>query len=1547
MRAKSLLSMLLILVLALGLIPAMPPVAVYAAAAQLSDITVTAENCFAVRVSARISRLDDQRTRAWQSVIIELFDSGGNRIREKKFPIADAHDPINEVFAARFNNLSPSTQYQASITYDYQINYGNSVLGGRSVTSGKIAVTTPALGTPQIGLSLKTFNAAGAVLQGVMTDTGIGVPASQIQSALVQPDLYNAYFDQEICIVQKSDYIAGQPIYLGNGFYAGKIKASYTRARWPSNEQNLFFAPKTLGGLDPDTEYVAQAMLKFKDYSMHFSAPVEFKTYKIPTATVLDPAISAYDIYFSCTLDLDERDELYNITAARPAGGSEIFGRIVRHYNRDDKTVIFHFDGLSPSSTYNISVSSLSRAGKSDLGLTGLYYTTKPAPVLPAVTTGAANHIRSDRARLYGAVTNNGHSGILEHGFVYATQGSGNDTPDTLVIGGTDVVMVNAPLTTQTVPISFSALAAGLLPGVGYSYRAYARNPVGITYGDIQTFATFGPPSVTTGGSSGITPSSVILSGTVVSTGGAAPALRGFVMHKTTTNPVLGGDGVITWYSDVVDASTGTFVIGCEGLDPNSTYYYRAFLQIGSQTYYGSSQSFATQAYASVPSVLLALTQLQTIPQEKAVGATYTVPAGYGAVAATGVVYSTSPNPLIGGSGVTNAPTAPPDLDGAFTVVLTGLSPSTTYYYRAYATNGTDHGYSNQGQFTTPAAPTTDSTAVVTRTEVTAVTPTTATVVTGAHVPVGFVLFYRGILYSSSSDNPIKDAAGVTLVPAGGINGITGGGDLTTELTGLTPDTTYYLRCYTSNAQGENYGSVVTFSTDEAGLPAVVNAVPAAGSITVKSAMVYANIDPNGDTVTRYGVLYSTTEIMPTKDGVSSGITSFNPITQAMDLAYDLIEVESGTTYYCRFFAQNSKGTAYGDVITFTTLPAVYPVLTTATVTAGAATAETEIGITQDGLGYNTLRAVGIVAGKAANPAVPAAGVIKEETTDTAPGGKSFTLHGLDYDTLYYARAYGITHGGTVFYGNEQTFVTLSQPLATVTADGYLRLTGTSVQVFAMVSDDGGSPIAEKGVVYGSAPLPAIGAATKVPHAQTDLGSFTITLTGLTEGQTYYARAYAITAAGTAYSEEQVFTTGVASVTHIVTFDAAGGEGVMTPQAFIEGTAQALADNTFARSGYTFAGWATALGGAVVYSDRQSIAISADTALYAVWLSVPGGGGGYVPPVVYTTPTSQDTNNTNYSYPAQTDAEILVNIPAQSGKTIMLETATGTVTLSPGIIAWLSNNGFRDITFRVSKGCLAVEFIAGGNPINYNNPEAPILVTLPVNPEAGKILNGYVAIKMEGDKKSVYTYSKTENNKISFYAWSTGKYDVIYSAPNFTDVTENAWYRNAVVFASARGLFSGVGNNRFAPDLPMTRAMFAAVMANLEKADLSPYKTLKFTDVDINAWYGPAVAWAAEKGIVNGYDNGKFGPGDEITREQMAVMLNNYIKYRGIALPAVNNRPFADLDSVSPWARDAVSSIHRYGIIGGVGDNIYAPLEKARRSQVAQIFLNFIKAVLR
>lgn len=267
----------------------------------------------------------------------------------------------------------------------------------------------------------------------------------------------------------------------------------------------------------------------------------------------------------------------------------------------------------------------------------------------------------------------------------------------------------------------------------------------------------------------------------------------------------------------------------------------------------------------------------------------------------------------------------------------------------------------------------------------------------------------------------------------------------------------------------------------------------------------------------------------------------------------------------------------------------------------------------------------------------------------------------------------------------------------------------------------------------------------------------------------------------------------------------------------------------------------------------------------------------------------------------------------------------------------VDNNG--EVRYRVNQGTkyIITTMVAKDTYIADN----PMLDLLGSSPQLGSRLYSYIPYIVDGDNLSIVKFSGIVDNLVAFNAPRSGLYKYNYNEKNFMDIA-NHWAENAIDFVTSRELFAGVGNNKFEPNTGMTRAMFAAVLSNLDEADLTQYTVSVFPDVSMDTWYGKAVAWAADQSIIGGYGNGLYGPNDLITREQMAVMLSNYMKYKGLVLPRIASEPFADSELVSRWAKEAVGDMRSYGLITGIGNNLYSPQNTANRASVAHIFMNII-----
>ena len=209
--------------------------------------------------------------------------------------------------------------------------------------------------------------------------------------------------------------------------------------------------------------------------------------------------------------------------------------------------------------------------------------------------------------------------------------------------------------------------------------------------------------------------------------------------------------------------------------------------------------------------------------------------------------------------------------------------------------------------------------------------------------------------------------------------------------------------------------------------------------------------------------------------------------------------------------------------------------------------------------------------------------------------------------------------------------------------------------------------------------------------------------------------------------------------------------------------------------------------------------------------------------------------------------------------------------------------------------------------------------------------------------------AETEAERVALCAELRAAVSGLKIVENTFDDATSGWYKPAVDFAQASGLMSGMGDNKFAPDVTTTRAMVAQVMYELaDEPDVSGL-TCPLSDVDSTAWYADAVTWAYNAGVVSGYEDGTFRPGRAITRQEMAVMFYGMLFGTDSILVEDDIKlalgAFKDGDTVASWAREAVAVCYISGIM--IGDNgSFKPTDLLSRAQLAQVFRSFYETQL-
>ena len=487
------------------------------------------------------------------------------------------------------------------------------------------------------------------------------------------------------------------------------------------------------------------------------------------------------------------------------------------------------------------------------------YGVVRPFTTSPIVTTTAVTDILATTAESGGTVSVDGGAAITVRGVCWSTI-----NPPTIA---------DSKTTDSSGTGAFTSSITGLTRNTLYYVRAYATNASGTGYGVVRSFTTLTTvPTVTTTAITNISATTATSGGNVTNDGGATVTARGVCW--STANPPTIAD------SKTTDSSgTGAFTSSLTGLTANTVYYVRAYATNARGTDYGAVVAFTSG------STIMTTAAVTNITATTATGGG-TVSGG-DPVTVRGVCWSTINPPTIADSKTTDGAGT-----GAFTSSLTGLTPNTVYYVRAYATNASGTGYGAVVSFTT--SPT------VTTTAVTNILATTATSGGNVSVDGGAAITVRGVCWSTINPPTIADSK--TTDGAGT-------GAFTSSLTGLTPNTVYYVRAYATNASGTGYGGVETFTTNR------IVTTTAVTNIDATTATSGGNVAVDAGAVTVRGVCWSTTNPPTISDAKTSDGTGTGAFVSS------ITGLLGNTTYYVRAYATNADGTWYGEVISFLTIP--------------------------------------------------------------------------------------------------------------------------------------------------------------------------------------------------------------------------------------------------------------------------------------------------------------------------------------------------------------------------------------------------------------------------------------------------------------------------------------------------------------------------------------------------------------------------------------------------------------------------------------------------
>lgn len=467
--------------------------------------------------------------------------------------------------------------------------------------------------------------------------------------------------------------------------------------------------------------------------------------------------------------------------------------------------------------------------------------------------------------------------------------------------------------------------------------------------------------------------------------------------------------------------------------------------------------------------------------------------------------------------------------------------------------------------------------------------------------------------------------------------------------------------------------------------------------------------------------------------------------------------------------------------------------------------------------------------------------------------------------------------------------------------------------------------------------------------------------------------------------------------TYTVSYDPNGGNAPAAAETktYVVGVDMALHSGTgFTKADHHITGWNTqADGNGIRYNLAAPVTggFSSDTTLYAVWEPDSTDPRGYHYTIQY---------NANGGTGADITQDMYQNVPAQlyttaaqagfsrSGYDLIGWSATPSggkdYSLGATVSSPLASSAEQTVTlYAVWQARETYVTVTLSDPQNVNTTPSitvrygGLYGRLPVLSKDNYTFDGWYN---ESGRKVESTTRVTNSSPHTLYArWTkitsggntgsgggngggkpsqptqiivTGGYNTDYKtcprdktcpAYSFKDLNLKLWYHDGIHFCVENGLMQGISDNLFTPDGVATRAQIVMILWRIEK---NPYLgQAGFSDVSANDWFAGAVNWASANGIVTGYTDGRFGPNDHVTREQLAAILYRYARYKGYDVSVgedTNILSYEDALTVSDWAVSAMQWACGSGVINGTSESTLSPKDTATRAQIAAMIMRFL-----
>lgn len=252
----------------------------------------------------------------------------------------------------------------------------------------------------------------------------------------------------------------------------------------------------------------------------------------------------------------------------------------------------------------------------------------------------------------------------------------------------------------------------------------------------------------------------------------------------------------------------------------------------------------------------------------------------------------------------------------------------------------------------------------------------------------------------------------------------------------------------------------------------------------------------------------------------------------------------------------------------------------------------------------------------------------------------------------------------------------------------------------------------------------------------------------------------------------------------------------------------------------------------------------------------------------------------------------------------------------------------------------------GKLPITWNIAGGSLPGGLTLDPDTGKISGKPTAIGVFSFTVEATNAGGSNTKSLSLHVFADGG-SITLSANPFADISGGEWFYEHVTFIYTQDLMTGVNRSPmlFSPSQPLTRGMLVTVLYRMAQRPDVTGMANPFADVPEDKWYTDAVKWAASWDIVTGYNSGGFGADNNVTRQDVAVILKRYSEHMGIDLAVTREYTgFNDQASVSAYAKGAVESLFSGGIIDGKPGQLLDPNGQASRAEAATMLHRFVQA---